>query len=237
MVKSYALGDARVQALRGVDVTVARGEIVAIMGPSGCGKTTLLQCLSGLDDPDGGEIWIGGQPLAGMSDNERSRLRAQHTGFIFQSYNLLGVLTALENVEMPLLLAGIRGRQARQRATAALARVGLGDRTHHRPLELSGGQQQRVAIARALVNEPAVVWADEPTGNLDSSSAEAILSLLDALNRERSLSLVIVTHDPAVAERSHRVLHMADGLIVREHVPAARHHEANGAALTAPSRS
>ncbi|MGE3273194.1 MAG: ABC transporter ATP-binding protein [Chloroflexota bacterium] len=205
-----------VEALRGLDVAVMAGEIVAIMGPSGCGKTTLLQCISGLDDFDDGDVWIDGISLRGMRDAQKSDLRARRTGFVFQAYNLLPVLDAAENVELPLLLAGLRGREARTRALRALESVGLEHRAKHRPNELSGGQQQRVAIARALVNEPAVVWADEPTGNLDSESATEILDLIEQLNRTNGQTFVLVTHDPRVAERAHRVLRMRDGQIVSE---------------------
>ena len=220
--KRYHTGAITVDALRGVDVTVERGEIVAIMGPSGCGKTTLLHCLSGLDDFDAGEVLLAGTSLRRMSDDQKAEFRARTTGFVFQAYNLLPVLTAVENVELPLLLAGVRGREARERARTALDAVGLKDRAGHRPSELSGGQQQRVAIARALVNDPAVVWADEPTGNLDSESAEDILDLIAALNVTKQQTFVLVTHAPQVAERAHRILWMRDGQIVREERPAAR---------------
>jgi putative ABC transport system ATP-binding protein len=216
LTKSYAMGSASVAALRGVSLSVAAGEMVAIMGPSGCGKSTLLNCLAGLDGPDAGEVRLAGVPLASMSDDRKSEFRARHTGFIFQSYNLLPVLTAAENVEMPLLLAGATGREARKRALVALERVGLADRSTHRPAQLSGGQQQRVAVARALVNDPVVVWADEPTGNLDSRSAGDILDLLVELNRDGEHTFVIVTHAPDVARLCHRVIHMSDGRIVRE---------------------
>ena len=214
--KSYRLGNVTVRALREVDVTVRQGEIVAIMGPSGCGKTTLLNCLSGLDDFDGGEVMLAGARLRGMNDDRKAELRAQKTGFVFQSYNLLTVLSAVENVEMPLLLAGLRGREARERAHGMLESVGLARWAHHRPSELSGGQQQRVAIARALVNRPAVIWADEPTGNLDSEAAEDILDLVSQLNATNGQTFVVVTHSNRVAERAHRILWMRDGAIIRE---------------------
>ena len=220
--KTYHLGTVRVEALRGVDVAVRAGEIVAIMGPSGCGKTTLLHCLSGLDDFDAGEVVLAGSPLRGMSDDRKAEFRARNTGFVFQSYNLLPVLSAVENVELPLLLAGARGRDARRRAVETLESVGLGDRARHRPNELSGGQQQRVAIARAIVNRPAVIWADEPTGNLDSDAAEDILDLLCGLNAENGQTIVVVTHAAQVAERAHRVLWMRDGQVVREQRPTPR---------------
>jgi putative ABC transport system ATP-binding protein len=216
LVKRYRGVGVTVEALRGVDVQVAAGEIVAIMGPSGCGKTTLLHCLSGLDSFDEGEVWINGTALRAMSDDQKAALRARETGFVFQAYNLLPVLNAVENVELPLLLAGLQGREARVRAMRALEAVGLEHRARHRPSELSGGQQQRVAIARALVNGPAVVWADEPTGNLDSESVRDILDLVDQLNRINGQTFVLVTHDPRVAERAHRVLRMHDGLVVQE---------------------
>ena len=220
--KRYRGVGVTVEALRGVDVQVAAGEVVAIMGPSGCGKTTLLHCLSGLDDFDEGDVLIAGTSLRAMSDNQKAELRARKIGFVFQAYNLLPILDAAENVELPLLLAGERGREARGRAMRALEAVGLEHRARHRPNELSGGQQQRVAIARALVNEPAVVWADEPTGNLDSESARDILDLLERLNRENGQTFVLVTHDPRVAERAHRVLRMEDGTVVREERTLAR---------------
>jgi putative ABC transport system ATP-binding protein len=194
------------------------------MGASGCGKTTLLQCLSGLDDFDEGEVWIDGVPIRRMSDARKADLRARRTGFVFQAYNLLSVLDAVENVELPLLLAGLRGREARACALRALESVGLEHRARHRPNELSGGQQQRVAIARALVNDPAVVWADEPTGNLDSESASDILDLISRLNRVNGQSFVLVTHDPRVAERAHRILRMRDGQIESEERVAQNGH-------------
>jgi putative ABC transport system ATP-binding protein len=214
--KWYRTGAVPVEALRGVDMQVQAGEIVAIMGPSGCGKTTLLQCISGLDDFDEGEVWIDGTPIRQMRDDQKADLRATRTGFVFQAYNLLPVLDAVENVELPLLLAGQRGRDARTQALLALESVGLEDRARHRPNELSGGQQQRVAIARALVNNPAVVWADEPTGNLDSESALDILALIERLNRENGQTFVLVTHDSRVAERAQRILRMRDGQIDSE---------------------
>ncbi len=220
--KVYRSGQLRVEALRTLDMRVARGEMVAIMGPSGCGKTTLLHCLSGLDDFDAGDVELAGSSLRGMSDDRKAEFRAKRTGFVFQSYNLLPVLSAVENVELPLLLAGVRGREARRRAIEGLDLVGLDQRSGHRPSELSGGQQQRVAIARALVNCPAVVWADEPTGNLDSEAAEDILDLLCSLNAENGQTFVVVTHAPLVAERAHRILWMRDGQIVREERPTPR---------------
>jgi len=226
--KTYDTGSVQVHALRGVSLAVRRGEMVAVMGPSGCGKTTLLNCLSGLDEFDSGTVTIDGVDISRMSDDRRSDLRARSMGFIFQTYNLLPVLSAVENVELPLIVAGVRPKEARARALEALERVGLREFAHHRPGQLSGGQRQRVTVARALVNRPAIVWADEPTGALDSKNAADVMDLMVELNRSRGLTYVIVTHDPAVAARCHRVVHMADGQILREEGPEA---------LTALSRS
>lgn len=211
--KTYHTGKVEVQALKGIDLGIARGEMVAVMGPSGCGKTTLLNTLSGLDDLTSGEVVIDGVPLHEMSDRERTRCRAEKMGFIFQAFNLLPVLSAVENVELPLLVAGVKPGEARKRAQAALAWVNLEDQTDKRPAEMSGGQQQRVTIARALVNEPAIVWADEPTGNLDSETSCDVMDLLCRFNRERKQTFVVVTHDPAVAKRADRTVRMRDGRI------------------------
>ena len=217
--KTFRNGKIEVHALRGVDLTVEAGEMVAIMGPSGCGKTTLLNCLSGLDDFDTGEIAIEGVNLRAMNDRTRTRYRAERMGFVFQTYNLLPVITAVENVELPLLVGGVRPAEARRRAENALTQVGLAERSHHRPAELSGGQRQRVTIARALVNNPAIVWADEPTGNLDSKSATDILTLMRNLNQELGQTLVIVTHDAAIGDLCDRIVRMQDGLIVAHESP------------------
>ncbi len=217
--KTFRNGKIEVHALRGVDLTVEAGEMVAIMGPSGCGKTTLLNCLSGLDDFDAGEIAIEGVNLRAMNDRTRTRYRAERMGFVFQTYNLLPVITAVENVELPLLVGGVRPAEARRRAENALTQVGLAERSHHRPAELSGGQRQRVTIARALVNNPAIVWADEPTGNLDSKSATDILTLMRNLNQELGQTLVIVTHDAAIGDLCDRIVRMQDGLIVAHESP------------------
>ena len=217
--KTYDTGRVQVHALRGIDMTVRRGEMVAIMGPSGCGKTTLLNCLSGLDSVDEGEALIAGTSLAQMSDDERTIYRARRMGFVFQLYNLLPVLMAVENVELPLLVAGVKARKARRRAQEALALVGLTDWATHRPAELSGGQRQRVTIARALVNEPAIVWADEPTGDLDSETADEVMGLMQRLNQENGQTFVMVTHDPRVAERAGRVIRMRDGEIIDSDAP------------------
>jgi putative ABC transport system ATP-binding protein len=214
VVKTYDTGRVEVHALRGVSLTIQRGEMVAIMGPSGCGKTTLLNCLSGLDTIDSGLIMVGGADINRMSDNEKTEYRARRMGFIFQFYNLLPVLSAIENVELPLLVSGTPAREARQKATAALETVHLVEWAPHKPGELSGGQRQRVTIARALSNDPAIVWADEPTGDLDSTNADEIMDLLVDLNRRHLQTFVIVTHDERVAARCHRIVHMRDGLIV-----------------------
>ncbi|MDP9371712.1 MAG: ABC transporter ATP-binding protein [Chloroflexota bacterium] len=212
--KSYRTEEVVVQALRGVSLSIERGEMVAVMGPSGCGKTTLLNTVSGLDSIDSGEIFISGQPLHKVSDSRRTAYRARRMGFIFQSYNLLPVLSAVENVELPLLVSGVGADTARRRALEALGQVGLKDRARHRPNQLSGGQQQRVAIARALVNQPAIIWADEPTGNLDSDASREVLDLMRRLNRENKQTFVIVTHDPGVGALADRIVQMKDGRIV-----------------------
>jgi ABC-type lipoprotein export system ATPase subunit len=214
--KTYDTGKVTVEALRGIDLTLARGEMVAIMGPSGCGKTTLLNCLSGLDSIDAGEIEIEGIPLQAMSDRARTDYRARRMGFVFQFYNLMPVLTAVENVELPLLVARVPSEKARRKALDALELVGLRARASHVPDELSGGERQRVTIARSLVNDPAIVWADEPTGDLDSENAEEIVALMRRLNVERGLSFLIVTHDIAVGRRCDRIVRMLDGKVVEE---------------------
>jgi putative ABC transport system ATP-binding protein len=218
--KVYKTGAGIVEALRGLDLTIPRGEFVAVMGPSGSGKTTLLNCLSGLDDVDGGKVVVEGQDIHALSDARRSRHRAEKMGFIFQSFNLIPVFTAAENVELPLLLAGAAPRDARRRAEETLERVGLGHRKSHRPNELSGGEQQRVTIARALAGDPAMVWADEPTGNLDTETAGSIVELLKELNRD-GLTLVLVTHDASIGSQAARLVHMRDGAIVSEDRPPA----------------
>jgi putative ABC transport system ATP-binding protein len=211
--KVYHTGEVSVAALRGVDLSVRRGEMVAIMGPSGSGKTTLLNCLSGLDTADQGQIVIDGVSLPEMSDRQRTAYRARRMGFVFQFYNLLPVLSAVENVELPLLVSGVGLGKARQRALESLAQVGLAHRANHRPAELSGGERQRTTIARALVNQPALVWADEPTGDLDSETANEIMDVLLDLNREQGLTFILVTHDRAVGTRCERIVRMRDGLV------------------------
>jgi putative ABC transport system ATP-binding protein len=227
--KTYDTGTVRVNALRGVDLAVPSGEMVAIMGPSGCGKTTLLNCLSGLDSVDGGDVLIEGTPLSEMTDRKRTDYRARRMGFVFQFYNLMPVLTAVENVELPLLVARVPAREARRRALEALALVDLADWAGHVPDELSGGQRQRVTIARALVNDPAIVWADEPTGDLDSENAEDVLMLMRRLNLERGLTFLIVTHDIGIGRGCDRIVHMVDGRITEDNrleVPRVLAHHA-----------
>jgi ABC-type lipoprotein export system ATPase subunit len=214
--KTYRSGPVTMEVLRGVDFAVRAGEMVAIMGPSGCGKTTLLNCLSGLDEFDGGEVKIAGSSLRDMSDRTKTDYRARQMGFVFQVYNLLPVLSAAENVELPLLVSGSRPSEARKRAMAALDAVGLGRWADHRPSELSGGQRQRVAVARALVAEPAIVWADEPTGALDSEAADDVMDLFTNLNGERGQTVVLVTHALEVGERAGRIVRMRDGQIEQE---------------------
>jgi putative ABC transport system ATP-binding protein len=216
--KTYG-GAVAVPALNGVDLTVETGEMVAIMGPSGCGKTTMLNCLSGLDRFDRGEVLVEGVSLAEMSDRERTAHRARRMGFVFQFYNLIPVLSAVENVELPLLVAGEAPKPARHRALEALEMVGLAGRGRHLPEMLSGGERQRVTIARSLVNEPALVWADEPTGDLDSEKASEVVRLMRSLNEDRGLSFVIVTHDIAVGRATDRIVRMLDGRVVEELQP------------------
>jgi putative ABC transport system ATP-binding protein len=216
VVKTYDTGTVQVQALRGVSLTIVRGEMVAIMGPSGCGKTTLLNSLSGLDDFDSGQVLINGTDIATMSDDRKTEFRARDMGFVFQTYNLLPVLSAAENVELPLIVSGTKPKVAREMALEALGRVGLVDKAGQRPNQLSGGQRQRVTIARALVNRPAIIWADEPTGALDSRTATEIMDLIVDVNGDAGQTCVLVTHDTKVAARCHRTIHMADGSIARE---------------------
>lgn len=212
--KVYGHGETAVPALKGVSVDIHRGEMVAVMGPSGCGKTTFLNCFSGLDEITKGQVTLEGTDIHAMSDNAKSAYRAKRAGFVFQSYNLLPILSACENVEMPLLAAGVRPREARTKAMEMLQQLGLGDRLEHRPSELSGGQQQRVSLARALVTRPAIVWADEPTGNLDEEGSHQVTTLLRQLNQQFHQTMVVVTHDPDVAASCDRTLRMRDGRFV-----------------------
>jgi len=210
IVKTYKMGEFDVQALRGVSFNIKRGEVVSIMGPSGSGKSTMMNTLGCLDRPTSGEYILDGESVGQMNDDQLASVRNRKVGFVFQSFNLLSRLTALGNVELPLRYSGMtEGR--RERARAALEAVGLGDRMTHRPYELSGGQQQRVAVARSLVNNPAIIMADEPTGNLDSKVGKEIMNLLLSLNRERGTTLIIVTHDAAIAEQTQRVIRLRDG--------------------------
>jgi putative ABC transport system ATP-binding protein len=216
--KVYRTGAEEVEALKGVDLDIARGEFLAVMGPSGSGKTTLLNCLTGLDDIDAGSVIVDGSDIHKLSDAKRTEHRARHMGFIFQSFNLIPVLSAVENTELPLLLIGAKAKEARARAGEILERVGLGHRLAHRPNELSGGEQQRVAVARALVADPAIVWGDEPTGNLDTQMASSVLDLLQEVN-DLGQTIVIVTHDPSIGSAAQRLIRMQDGVIVADGSP------------------
>ena len=216
--KLYPSGESTIQAVRGVSLQINEGEVIAIMGPSGCGKTTLLNVLSGIDEPTSGGVMLEGKPLFGISDDERSRMRAENLGFIFQDFNLLPVLSAVENVELPLLMIGKPAAEARKTALDALAAGGLGERSDHRPSEVSGGQQQRVAIARAIVHKPTVILCDEPTGNLDSVTSSTVMELLKGINEKLGTTFLLVTHDSDVAQQCSRILQMEDGQIVSDKV-------------------
>ena len=209
-----------VHALKGIDLTVTRAEVVAIMGPSGCGKTTLLNCLSGIDEIDSGEVLIDGLSLEDMDDNSRTDHLAREMGFVVQLYHLLPVLNSVENVELPMLVSGVNSNEARKRSMAALEWVGLADWAAHKPAELSGGQRQRVTIARALVNEPAIIWADEPTGDLDSETAQGIMDLLFELNERNKQTFIIVTHSQEIGDQCNRIVKMRDGLVVNDGIDA-----------------
>lgn len=214
VTKTYVTGNITVQALKGIDLDIQKGEMVAIMGPSGCGKTTLLNCLSGIDEVTSGKIIIEEQDLTDMDDNAKTNFRAKRMGFVFQFYNLLPVLTATENVELPLLITGTNPVEAHQKASALLDAVGLSQRADLRPNALSGGERQRVTIARALANTPAIVWADEPTGDLDVKTSDEVVALMRRLNKENGQTFVIVTHDPDVGAKCDRIIHMRDGRII-----------------------
>ncbi len=213
ITKVYQMGEVEVHALRGLSVQIAPGEVLSIMGPSGSGKSTLMNILGCLDRPTSGEYSLNGESVATLSDDQLADIRNRGVGFVFQSFNLLPRQTALANVELPMRYAELNGRNRKQVATEALEAVGLGDRIRHRPNELSGGQLQRVAIARALVNNPAIIMADEPTGNLDSKSGDEIMGLLRKLNEDRGTTLIVVTHDPEIADLTDRVITLRDGCI------------------------
>ncbi len=221
LAKTYRRGQQDIPVLLDISLEVARGDFVALMGPSGSGKSTLLNLIAGIDQPSAGRIVIGGVDIAELSEGQLADWRAAHVGFIFQFYNLMPVLNALENVELPLLLSGLSARQRREHAEAALAMVGLSDRLDHYPNELSGGQQQRVAIARALVSDPSLIVADEPTGDLDRVTGAEVLDLLDRLNRELGKTIVMVTHDPKAAARARRLIHLEKGVLVPDEEMAA----------------
>jgi ABC-type lipoprotein export system ATPase subunit len=214
VTRDYPYGDRAVRALRGVDLAIRAGEFVAIVGPSGCGKSTLLNLLAGIDDPSAGSVELLGRTIALLRESARSAMRLREVGFVFQRFHLLSVLTAAENVELPMAEAGVSRSERAVRARDLLAYVGLGDRAGHRPTQLSGGEQQRVAIARALANRPAILLADEPTGELDGRTGEEVIRLFERLNREQGTTVVAVTHDPSVAARAHRTIEMKDGRVV-----------------------
>ncbi len=225
ITREYEMGSERVLALRGVDLEIRRNEYVAIMGPSGSGKSTMMNMLGCLDTPSAGEYWLNGQEVSQMADDDLARIRNVEIGFVFQTFNLLPRASAMANVELPLVYAGVSGRDRRDRAAAALQRVGLGDRMDHRPNELSGGQRQRVAIARALVNEPSILLADEPTGNLDSATSDEIMRVFGDL-QAAGQTVILVTHEPDIAQHARRIVVLRDGRIDSDRPVAPAHHEA-----------
>jgi putative ABC transport system ATP-binding protein len=222
LCKNYYLGDITVPALRGVNLKVKKGEFIVIMGPSGSGKSTLLHMIGGLDNPTSGNVYINGQNISRLSNGALTELRAQEIGFIFQFYNLVPVLTAFENVELPMMVNGISEKNSRERAKELLEMVGLADRMHHRPDELSGGQRQRVSIARALANKPSIVLADEPTGDVDTKTGEEILDIMHDLNKNMGVTFIVITHDPAIAEHCDRLIRIIDGQIATDKMTAQK---------------
>ncbi len=221
LTRDYPMGGEVVRALRGVDLEIPRNEFVAIMGPSGSGKSTLMNLIGCLDTPTAGQYWLAGLEVSRMSDDELARVRNQQIGFVFQTFNLLPRASSLHNVELPLIYAGLKAKERREKAERALASVGLADRMEHKPAELSGGQRQRVAIARALVTEPSIILADEPTGNLDSTTSEEIMKVFEELHRSRGQTIVMVTHEADIARHAERVVTLHDGLISSDHAKAA----------------
>ncbi len=232
LTKTYQMGEVQVQALHEVSLQIRHGEMVAIMGPSGSGKSTLMNILGCLDQPTSGKYYLEGVEVGGLNDNQLARIRGKQIGFVFQNFNLLPRTNALSNVELPLIYNGTGWRERHRRAKAALEMVGLGDRLRHKPNELSGGQQQRVAIARALVNRPAIIMADEPTGNLDSKSSVEIMAIFQRLNREQGITIIFVTHEPDIAAHTQRVVRLADGCIIEDY-PVRQPRQAIEASLAA----
>ena len=221
LTRDYPMGGEIVRALRGVDLEIPPNEFVAVMGPSGSGKSTLMNLIGCLDTPTAGQYWLAGTEVSQMSDDDLARVRNRQIGFVFQTFNLLPRASSLHNVELPLVYAGLASKERRERAQAALASVGLADRLDHRPAELSGGQRQRVAIARALVTEPSIILADEPTGNLDSTTSEEIMKIFEELHRNRGQTIVMVTHEADIARHAARVVTLHDGVVSSDHLKAA----------------